>query len=125
MRRFIVAFLLMLLLPFTALAQASIPVATPAVAGSLIACTGPCNLYSFHISSGASAGFLLLFNQTTVPADGAVTPSACINVAANSTVLVALSVPVRFTTGMVAVFSTTGCFTKTISATAFISAGTI
>lgn len=80
------------------------------------------NLYGFEVTSGASAGFIMVFNSTTVPADGAVTPVKCYVIAANATVAVQFSpTPLRLSTGVTLVFSTTGCFTKTASATAFIS----
>jgi hypothetical protein len=50
-------------------------------------------------------------------------PVVCIAVAASTTVALAYATPVRFATGLVAVFSTTGCYTKTISATAYLSVG--
>lgn len=79
------------------------------------------NVYSVSITTGGSAGYLMLFNATTVPADGAVTPVMCRVVAANSTLTVSSGViPQRYTTGISAAFSTTGCFTKTASATAYI-----
>ncbi len=64
----------------------------------------------------------MLFNSKTVPADGAVTPVECIQVQANTTIAAnwAPQPPEWFSLGIVAVFSTTGCFTKTESATAFL-----
>jgi len=78
------------------------------------------NLYRVALTNGASAGFLLVFNATTAPADGAVTPRICRAVQANGSVEVDHSgAPDYFDTGIVAVFSTTGCLTKTASATGF------
>lgn len=80
------------------------------------------NLYGLNVTSGASAGFVLVFNSTTVPADGAVTPVKCYPLAANTGFdLNYRASPVAFATGISVAFSTTGCFTKTASATAFIS----
>lgn len=77
------------------------------------------NGYRYAITTGASAGFLMLFNATTAPADGAVTPVICRAVAANTSLEVNHSgMPDVFSTGITGVFSTTGCFTKTASATA-------
>lgn len=79
------------------------------------------NLYDWQVTSGASAGYVMIFNATTAPADGAVTPAQCVTVAANTTVGSSFNlVPEYYATGIVIVFSTTGCFTKTASATAFI-----
>lgn len=81
------------------------------------------NLYSLSVTNGTASGYLLLFNATTAPADGAVTPLACYGMpSANSTFALSFgSVPAYYSTGITAVFSTTGCFTKTASATAFFS----
>lgn len=93
---------------------------TTVAAGSLIAKASAGNCYGFNVVSGASAGYFMLFNSATVPADGTVTPFRVYVMAANSSLGVSWDVPRRFGTGIVGVFSTTGPFTKTISATAFI-----
>lgn len=94
---------------------------TAVAAGSLIAKASAGNCYGFNVVAGASAGYLLLFDSTTVPADGTVTPKKAYVVAANASLSVSFDIPRRFGTGITAVFSTTGPFTKTISATAFIA----
>lgn len=101
------------------------PTVSAAVTGGVVYKASAGNLYSVTVTAGASAGYLLMFNSTTVPADGAVTPQQCIPVAANAGLTwdaVSGGVPERYTVGIVGVFSTTGCFTKTISATAFLRA---
>jgi len=77
----------------------------------------------FGVSVTATvAGYLMLFNAVAAPADGAVTPVKCYVVPANTSVGVSWgSYAAAFGTGIVAVYSTTGCFVKTASATAFIS----
>jgi hypothetical protein len=98
-------------------------IATPTAAASLIVKTIDANLYDVNIVSGASAGYVLVFDAKAVPADGAVSPALCLPVAANTGVDINLRAnPMRLVNGIVVVFSTTGCFTKTASATAFISA---
>ncbi len=79
------------------------------------------NLYAYQVTTGAAAGYVLIFDATSAPADGAVTPKKCVAVAANSTVGVGMNPPEAYATGITAVFSTTGCFTKTASATATFS----
>jgi hypothetical protein len=111
-----------LALPFAAQAQsqdAVRPLANATAAGSVIASTRPVVLSRLAVTAGASAGYLMVFDATTVPADGTVTPVICRAVTANGSVAVSLDAPARFATGLVLVFSTTGCFSKTISATAF------
>lgn len=111
--------------PISAAAGSLTPTVSAAVTGGVIYKASAGNLYSVSATAGASAGFLLLFNSTTIPVDGAVTPQQCIPIAANGQVTYDATrggIPERFTVGIVGVFSTTGCYTKTISATAFLRA---
>ena len=98
------------------------PVFSAAAEGSHILKAVPGCLISAYATIGSTAGYLMLFNSATVPADGAVTPVECIQVTANSTNFLnwAPQPPEWFSNGIVIVFSTTGCFTKTISTTAFL-----
>jgi hypothetical protein len=108
---------------FPAVADASSGVATTrttAVAGSIVLKTSAGNLYGFNVVAGASAGYVMVYNSTTVPADGATQPFFVMPVAANAGIAYNFDTPLRFSTGIVLVFSTTGPFTKTISATAFL-----
>jgi hypothetical protein len=99
------------------------PIVSPAPEGSRIFCTASCNLTSIYITTGAIAGYLLTFNQATVPADGAVQPQGCIVVPANESRSIDFGDPSDvYSVGLVAVFSTTGCFVKTVSNTAFFAA---
>lgn len=111
------------ILPSAAASAGITPVVTSAVANNLVLKAGAGNLYGFQVTSGASAGYVMVFNATSAPADGAVTPIKCMALAANSTIGVDYrsGPPPVFSTGITVVFSTTGCFTKTASATAFIS----
>ena len=78
------------------------------------------NLYSIYLTTGATAGYLMVFNATSAPSNGAVTPDQCIEAPANSTVGISNGIgpPDVYSTGITAVFSSTGCFTQTLSATA-------
>lgn len=97
------------------------PVVTTAVASSLVLKASAGNLYSWQVTTGATAGYVLIFNAASAPADGAVTPQQCVVVAANTTVGATFdNMPDRYSTGITMVFSSTGCFTKTASATAFM-----
>ena len=108
----------------TSLVGAAVPSAaqTSVAAGSLIAKASAGNLYGYEVGAGASAGYLLVFDSATVPADGTVTPKKVHAVAANATLSRSFNPPIRCNSGIVLVFSTTGPFTKTISATAFLGA---
>lgn len=94
--------------------------ATTVAASGIVAKATPGNLYDINITVGASAGYLMIFNATAVPADGTVTPAFVLPLAANAGLAFTFPVPKRFSTGISIAFSTTGPFTKTASATAFI-----
>jgi hypothetical protein len=79
------------------------------------------NLYSLYVMTTSVGGYLMTFNAISAPSDGAVTPVECIQIPANSAAGISWdgAPPDFYSTGIVAVFSTTGPFTKTASATAF------
>ena len=101
------------------------PVISAAAEANHILKAGAGNLYAAYATSTV-AGYLLIFNATTAPADGAVTPQNCIPGALTQSGIYAASISYNpgpaevFTTGITASWSSTGCFTKTASATAFI-----
>ena len=98
------------------------PVVSSAAEGSHVLKASAGNLYGLSATSGASAGYVMVFNATSAPADGAVTPIFCYSIPATSSLGSDYSgAPAVFATGITIVFSTTGCFTKTISATAFFA----
>lgn len=110
--------------PSNASGIAITPVVSAAAESNHVLCSAACNLWSVYVTSGASAGYLMVFNATSAPGDGAVTPIDCIQVPANASAALTANAgpPDRYSTGATAVFSTTGCFTKTASATAFFKA---
>lgn len=76
-----------------------------------------------------AVGFVYLFDATVIPSNGAVTPCAssatarpcymwCVPVAANGFVSATWDSPLKFTSGITAVYSSTGCASLTASATA-------
>ena len=99
------------------------PVASSAAEASHVFKASAGTLYGFVGTSGASAGYFLLFDATSAPSNGAVVPKYCMPVTANQSVSMS-STPIglAFANGVVGVFSTTGCFTQTTSATAAMSA---
>lgn len=101
------------------------PVVSGSAESSHVLKASPGNLYGVAVTSGAVAGYLLVFDATSAPVDGAVTPKACVVVPANSTVGLSYGdIPSVYATGITAVFSSTGCFTKTASATAYFAGRT-
>lgn len=107
--------------PSTSTSSALTRVFTTTVQGSLIVKASAGNLYGYNIVSGGSAGYLMIFDSATVPAEGTVTPKLVLPIAANAGIQSDRDIPIRFTSGIVMVFSTTGPFTKTISNTAFLA----
>lgn len=99
---------------------AVVPNAGAVATGSVIAKASAGNLYGFNVVAGASAGYVMIFDSATVPADGVVTPKRVIPLAATAGIDRSFDLPRRHLNGIVVVFSTTGPFTKTLSATAFI-----
>ena len=82
-------------------------------------------LYGLSVTAGGVSGYVMLFNATAAPADGAVTPLKCVPLAAGQSAGLSHDPGTNgwsFPTGITAVFSTTGCFTTSASSTAFFSA---
>jgi hypothetical protein len=63
----------------------------------------------------------MLFDSTSAPADGAVTPKWVYPIPAGGAINMDWSRPLAFTNGITVVFSSTGPFAKTADATAYIS----
>lgn len=97
-----------------------------AAASNLVIKASAGNLYQLTTAIGATSGYVMLFDATALPSDGAVTPVWCGPVTSSGTnglVALSFSPPKAFATGITAGFSTTGCFTLTASATASFFAG--
>jgi hypothetical protein len=100
--------------------------AAPALATSQVIKASAGNLYSFEVSADSTlsgaAWWILIFDAATDPGNGAVTPRKCYaQVSGATSASYAWFTPIAFTTGIVIVVSTTGCYTETQSAHAFIS----
>jgi hypothetical protein len=108
-------------LPVSASSTPVTPIATSVVASSLVLSAAPTTFRGANVTSGASAGYVMLFDEIFAPADGTVTPVKTWVIAANSTIEVGYDPGLVMQVGAVLVFSTTGPYTKTASATAFIS----
>lgn len=97
------------------------------LAANLIVNAAASSLYSFEVSAdstlSAAAWWIQIYDSTTAPTDGAVTPAKCYSMPSGSTNFSAGFGPAgpAFSTGIVIGVSTTGCFTKTASTHAFIS----
>jgi hypothetical protein len=85
--------------------------ASTALEGAHVIKSSPGTLTSIFVAAGA--GYLMVFNATSVPADGSVAPVICIATSSGFAVCEFDEYPAYFSTGIVAVYSTTGPFTKT------------
>lgn len=84
------------------------------------------NLYGLNVTTTTAGGYVQIFNSTTVPAAGAVTPIKSYAIPAASTLVIGFDPPMQCSTGISVAFSiATTPFTKTDSATAFISADAV
>lgn len=101
------------------------PVASTAAESGHILKAAAGNLYALGVTikSGPGTGNVLVFNSTTVPADGAVTPLKCFAIGfTDGSMDYTKTIPSYFGTGIsVAYSSAASCFTKTASATAYFS----
>ena len=100
------------------------PVVLTQTAGSMGIKIAPGCLLAVYATTSGSAGYLMVFNSLTVPADGAVTPRNCVYIPATTTIGLdfAPQPPEWYSTGITVAFSTTGCFTKTLTPVSFIHA---
>jgi len=113
--------------PSAATAAGTAPIVTAALAANLVVKASAGNLYSFDVAADSTlsgaAWWLMVYNATSAPVDGSVTPSKCFALASGTTgIHLEFPTPVKFSTGIVLGVSTTGCFTKTASTHAFMSA---
>lgn len=94
------------------------PVVTSIPASSLVLKTAAGDLYSVYASNvqTSTAGYLQIFNATSAPSDGVVTPLDCAPIPAGGSVSIDYNPgpPAVYSTGIVAVLSSaTSCFVKT------------
>ncbi len=111
--------------PTSAAAGGITPVVTSAAANNLVIKASAGNLYSVYaVNLTGTAGFLVVLNATSAPADGAITPLDCVALPANGNASINYNSgpPAVYSTGMVAVVTSGAtCFTKTTGTlTAFI-----
>jgi hypothetical protein len=106
--------------PLSVAGTALTPVVSAAAESSHVLKASAGNLLSLTVSSSLSGGWLMIFDATSAPADGTVTPKYVWQISGQSA-SVAWPNPAAFATGIVVVFSSTGPFTKTTSSTAFFS----
>lgn len=101
-------------------------VSTAALAANLVVDAASGHLTSFEVAADSTlsgaAWWVMIYDATTAPADGSITPAKCYAIPSGATTIsAAFPIPTTFTTGIVIGVSTTGCFTKTASTHAFIS----
>lgn len=107
---------------------AATPASSTVLASNVVVKAAPGTLFSFEVQADATlsgaAWYVMIFNSTTLPADGTVTPAKCYAQPTGTTQMGGSFATggVAFSTGIVIGVSTTGCFTKTASTHGFLSA---
>jgi hypothetical protein len=103
----------------------ALPVMSSATESSHVMKSIPGALIAITVTIGAVSGWALVFDAIAAPSDGTVTPIWWLPVDSNGTngylTFSWADCPLKFVNGCIAVFSTTGPFTKTASATAAFS----
>jgi len=108
----------------TAIAAAladSAAITTGALADHLVVKASPGKLAAVDASATTADGWIMLFNLTAAPADGAVAPLKAWQLPAGATERWTFTPRLAMGTGIVLVFSATGPYVKTASATALLS----
>lgn len=98
-----------------------VPIVSAAAEASHVLKASAGVLIAVYISNPSASGFLMVFNSITVPGDGAVTPVHCLPVSASNVAFInfAPGPGELYGTGISVALSSTGCFTKNTSPTAF------
>ena len=96
-----------------------------ALAANLTLKSGAGNLYSFEVAADSTlagaAWWVMIYDATSAPADGAITPAKCYSLPSGATTMTgAFPTPVAFATGITIGVSTNGCYTKAQSTHALI-----
>lgn len=103
---------------------------TPVVGQNVFSIVGKAsagNLYQASMIAGATAGFMILYNATAAPANGAALTAAlvldAVPVAANAQASIQNNIGERYSTGIVVLFSTAlATFTQPANAAVFMKA---
>ena len=104
---------------------AATPIVSQTLSSAVVAKAAPgCLLSGYVVANTAAAGFLMVLNSATVPADGAVKPLECVPVNANSYNFINLAPQPSewYSAGIILAYSSTGCLTKTTSDTVWFHA---
>ncbi len=103
--------------PSSVAADGIVPVVSTSAEATHVLKSSAGNLYGVYaVNLTSTSGFLVVVNATSAPADGAITPLACVSLAANSVASLNYQPgpPAVYSTGITAVItSATTCFTKT------------
>lgn len=112
--------------PSSASGSALTSTSSSALAANTVIKASAGNLYSFEVAADSTlsgaAWWIMIYNATSAPVDGAVTPLKCYAMPSGTTSFsAAFPTPVAFSAGITIGVSTNGCFTKAASTHAFIS----
>lgn len=104
------------------------PIACTSLCANLVVKNSAGNLYSFEVAADSTlsgaAWWIMVYNATSAPGDGSVTPIKCYAAPSGATNFNAAftSGGIALSTGITIGVSTNGCYTKAASIHAFISA---
>lgn len=106
-----------------------VPTVSTSAVATLVLKNGPGDLYSVYATNlTATAGFLVVVNAASAPADGAITPLDCVPLPAsgNASLNYGPAPPAKYTVGITAIVTSgSTCFVKTTGTiTAFIHGST-
>lgn len=101
--------------------------ATSVLASNLVVKSGAGTLFGIVVSADSTisgaAWWIMVFDATSLPSNGTVTPAKCYALPSGATsASYAWPIGLNFTTGITVGASTTGCFSLTASVHAFIAA---
>lgn len=125
MKRFLTACLFLVALTVSAFAQnAPVGYGAPSAAleSSHVLKSAGGSLYDFQVNTGGTAVWVMVFDLSSAPSNGTVTPVKWYQVAINSTLSVNFDAgPILFQNGITMVCSSTGPFTLTLTSTCVFS----
>lgn len=130
MRKFLIG--LALLAPAPLAAQTTVQQnGSPSVCGSVcgaangtLLISGVGQVQGVNAVNGATAGYAVLYDAATIPADGALTPALirwCIPIAVNTGVSTPFQAPIQFYYGLTFFVSSTSCTTKAAVSYGFVN----
>lgn len=122
MKRFLIAALLLLALPVSAWAQATLEPIQVGSSTAVFSSRSQTKLIGLTITTSGNAVSVGVVDSASALSAGAVSPKACFYIAANQTAVVSFPTSPIFSAGIAGFVSSTGCGLYTADTTAHVSA---